>query len=524
MAASIRTPMNVLHTWAGVVLGGVMFAVFWMGTLSVFDREIDRWMMPMTRLAPIHSAPSIDVFERAASQLALEHRASQWTVLLPNERMPVAQIIYRDGNGVFRPRFSNAQTGHLLESAGTLGGSGFFFPFHYNLHIKFWDLGYWIVGIAAMGFLALLVSGVIIHHRIFANFFVLRFSRKTQRTALDLHNVSGVLGLPFHFVITLSGLIIFASIYWPSAFVAYEGGKQAPFFRESFGVYSRAAAGVPGSPPVSVDSLTREAVRLWGQGRVYFVRIWYPGDAASYIEMRRSFEDDVTMNADVAYFDAATGSVLHYHSASRIITAQRFIAGMHFIQFRHWTLRWGYFVLGLLGCVLIATGFLFWLESRRKKHQQLGWTGVRVVEGLTVGSTAGIVIATLAFFVANRLLPLGTAWFGVERAALEASVFYLVWIGTFGHAWSRPQPAWIEQCWGIATLAVAAPLLNWITTGDHLARSLVHPHLWPVGGMDLMLLIGALAAALAAWKLQRRATGASVRPVSEYTIELRRAE
>ncbi len=50
MEPTFRASMNWLHTWAGVVLGGLLFAIFWMGTLSVFDREIDRWMAPMTRL------------------------------------------------------------------------------------------------------------------------------------------------------------------------------------------------------------------------------------------------------------------------------------------------------------------------------------------------------------------------------------------------------------------------------------------------------------------------------------------
>ena len=52
MGTGFRTSMDWLHTSAGVVLGGLLFAIFWMGTLSVFDREIDRWMAPMTRLAP----------------------------------------------------------------------------------------------------------------------------------------------------------------------------------------------------------------------------------------------------------------------------------------------------------------------------------------------------------------------------------------------------------------------------------------------------------------------------------------
>jgi hypothetical protein len=130
--------------------------------------------------------------------------------------------------------------------------------------------------------------------------------------------------------------------------------------------------------------------------------------------------------------------------------------------------------------------------------------GVRLVEGLTVGSVSGIVIATLAFFVANRLLPLGTTFLGEDRAALEMWIFYLVWLAAFAHAWLRPGRAWVEQCGAIAALAAAAVALNWTTTGDHLARSLAHRHLWAVAGMDVLLLISALVAGGIAMRLCRK--------------------
>ena len=51
MAATLREALNRLHTWTGLVVGGLLFAIVWTGTLCVFDREIDRWMNPSTRLA-----------------------------------------------------------------------------------------------------------------------------------------------------------------------------------------------------------------------------------------------------------------------------------------------------------------------------------------------------------------------------------------------------------------------------------------------------------------------------------------
>jgi hypothetical protein len=58
-------------------------------------------------------------------------------------------------------------------------------------------------------------------------------------------------------------------------------------------------------------------------------------------------------------------------------------------------------------------------------------------------------------------------------------------------------------------LAVSAVLLDWITTGDHLLRTLKETY-WPVAGFDLALLTTAALAWLVARKLQRRARNVSI--------------
>ena len=108
---------------------------------------------------------------------------------------------------------------------------------------------------------------------------------------------------------------------------------------------------------------------------------------------------------------------------------------------------------------------------------------------------------------------LGVSFAGYDRASLEIWAFYLAWLATFAHAWARPGRAWTEQCRAIAVLAVAAVALNWLTTGDHLIRSLSQRHLWAIAGVDLLLLAGAAVAALTARRLQRRETAGSGRRV-----------
>lgn len=505
MEHSFGKSMVWLHTWAGVVLGSLLFAIFWMGTLSVFDREIDRWMMPDTRLVPATEKISLDRIARAIDP-AIPANASQWRIDLPTERVPVLRFSFRDSGGNTTTRQIDPVRYLVLPDQGTKAGTGFIFPFHFGLHLKWKDLGKWLVGLAAMAMLVLLVSGVIIHKKIFSQFFTFRPHKRLQRSSLDLHNLTGVIGLPFHFVITLSGLIIFISIYFPQAhWGVYGDGKKAKaaYTAEAYGKFTRPKANAPGTL-ASLDAMASHAERVWAGGLPYFVRVWHPGDANSYVELRRSYARDVTMNLDQIYFDAASGEILDRFEAAPVMTVQRFISGMHFIQFEHWPLRWLYFLAGLSGCVLIATGFLFWLEARRARHAKKGLAGVRVVEGLTVGSVTGIMIATLALFAVNRLLPLGVSFAGQERAALELWAFYLVWVACFVHAWWRPAAAWREQVRAIGVLALACVLLNTATTGDHPIRT-VSSSMWAVAGMDAMLLLLAL---LAAWTARRLASKA----------------
>lgn len=513
MGASFRQSMAWLHTWAGVVIGSLLFVIFWMGSLAVFDREIDRWMMPSTRLAAPSAPVSLEATVRPAVERLLADGAPLWwAVALPDERMPALQLRLRHHDGGDHRHWLDPGTGAVLATPGSEGGSGFLYPFHFSLHLKWLDLGRWLVGLAGMAMLVLIVSGVVLHKKIIVDFFTFRPDKRLGRATLDLHNLSGVLVLPFHVLITLSGLIIFFATYFPSAIQAGYHGDRKAFNREVTGTYSRPPAKLPGAL-ASLDAMVARAQQLWAQGgqagRADYVRVWHPGDAASYVEVRRAVDDRIGRQQQAVYFDAGSGALLQREQTPPVRTVQRFLTGLHEVQFAHWPLRWLYFLAGLSGCVLIATGFLFWLESRRARHAKHGLAGVRVVEALVVGSVTGIIIATLAFLVANRLLPAGLVWFGVERAALEMGVFYLVWLASFAHAAGQAGAAWGQQAWAIAGLAVAAVTLNAMTTGDHLLRTLAQGQ-WGVAGMDLLLLVTAGLALVAARRcaVPRRQTGA----------------
>ncbi len=62
--------------------------------------------------------------------------------------------------------------------AESWAGTQFSFPFHHTWHLRIWNLGTWLRGLAGIAMMALCILGVIIHRKIFTDFFTLRRSRQ----------------------------------------------------------------------------------------------------------------------------------------------------------------------------------------------------------------------------------------------------------------------------------------------------------------------------------------------------------
>jgi len=502
--------MDPLHAWTGVLFGALLFAIFLMGTLAVFDREIDRWAQPHTRVAGARGATGaplrLDTALPHLQALAPE-KAAFWLIYPPSERVPTLRLSWPAelGRGV---RDLDPATGAALPEQGAPVGTQLFYPFHYNLHLKWANLGEWIVGLAAMAMLVAIVSGVATHRRIFRDLLALRPGRSLQRTALDLHNLCGVVALPFHFVITLSGVVIFIAVYLQPAIGWLYDGQRAAYAKEVLSRYSRPPARQAATQPiVSLDALAERARSHWAAagepGEVQLVIVRNPRNAEAVVEVRRAYERRVGLEAGTVYFDAASGELLHAERLPTASRVQRFITGLHMVQFDHWTLRWLYFAMGLAGCVTIATGSIVWVRKRAERHARLGLAGAGWVEALNVAAIAGLPLATVGVLLLNAL---PTSWWAGNGDPLTASMswFFGLWAGSLLHAvlLRRGGRHWFQQCAAVAALAAA----------DVLASSLGSADAWshPAAlGVNLALLGVSAGAGHAAWRLrQRSAAGA----------------
>lgn len=518
MGGSFRASMTILHSWAGLVAGVLLFAMFWMGSLSLFDREIDRWMLPHTRLA-IHEAPAALDAALVPVLDGLGPGVSGFYVTLPDPRAPTLELGYSDAEGTWQVRHFDPATGAELTGAESLAGTGFIFPFHFSFHIEWRGLGRWIVGFLAMAMLVLLVSGVAVHRKIIAEFFVLRPDKHRRRLTLDLHNLTSIAALPFHVLLPLSGLFIFFGVYFPWSAGLPFGGELDRVYAEMRGQTVVEAAGTP-APMASLDAMLAEAERRWAiregtaERRADVLVIEHWGDAAARVTVREVFPGrNFVMDRQSVSFSAADGIVVSDHVAGPVRHVHAWFAGLHFAQWDNWPLRWLYFLGGLAGCAMIATGMVFWLESRRRPLHAPGadW---RAVQAMTIGGITGIIAATALFLLVNRLLPENAAWGGTGRAALEVWAFFIGWGASFVHAALRAERAWAEQCRVIAGLAVAAVIANALTT-EPLPLAAARG-MWAAAGVDIGLLAGAAIALLAA----RRMRSARARIAPEHDAPL----
>jgi len=543
MFANFRLSLTWLHTWFGLVLGFVLMVAFFFGSMSVFDREIDRWSLPQTRIAaqPMPSfdqvlaarlaamtAPDPDQLELAAGRvtqpLPARLKVTTWSAFTTH-RDPVLDLFVGfkvphskvPDDQIFAEVTIDPRNGRVLPRDQLPLGSGFFYPMHFSLNITWHDIGYWIVGFAAMAMLAAIVSGIVMHRKIFREFFTFRPERNLLRSTLDLHNLTGVVALPFHFLWALSGLIIFAGIYFPVIDKMMHPLIEAHEREEA--THTGLALGPSGRPGTlaSVDAMMAAAKAHWASlsvpGEVGFLVVSHVGNSNAYVSIYRDSTDRVA-TAEGLHFDGTTGRVLFEDPpVGPVATVSGFLQGMHLQQFKHWTLRWLIFTGGLLSCVCIATGFIFFVEKRKRAHASAGHAGARWADALAVTTVTGMVVATLLVLVVNRALPEDLA----QRDLWQKSAFWLAWLATLVHAaWrstalreARMSKAWPEQCGAIALLAAAAVVLNAITTGDHLGRTLSAGY-WPVAGVDLTLLVCAGVATVAARKLHRRARSCAV--------------
>lgn len=377
------------HAAIGLIAGALLYIVSLTGTVAVFSQELQRVEQPdaveMAAISP--AAVQRGVKAVLASEAGIP-TTTHLFVHLPVEELPRATVT------------TDTQAVHL-DVSGAIAGpekvawSDFLVKLHYTLNLPAL-VGMAIVGIHGVMLLALALSGVVAHPRIFRDAFRLR-ARDSGGTGLaDWHNRLSVWTLPFSLAIALTGALIgLASITtYAIAAIDYDGDMEAvygPIFGEE-GEPNSAKAPVP-----DVAAVLTYMAREYPDVRVTYAIVHDPLTKGQQIQIVGEHEHRLIFGEYYA-FDA-DGGFEHTAGLSDGEVGQQAAAStyrLHFGTFGGLWVKLAYGVFGIALTAVCATGMYIWLGKRRRR----GLDEPRL-RGMWHGVIIGTPLALLCTFVAR---------------------------------------------------------------------------------------------------------------------------
>lgn len=488
MSAGFRQSQATLHTWSGLLMGWVLFIVFMTGTTAFWREPLNRWMQPeMPRVEQ-----PIAVLGHAQSYLEnTAPKAKSWFITMANEKAPGAYIFWVPQPDPDAParRGGRGRNSALIGADGQTAqrdtrGGDFFYRFHFDLHYMpvFWAR--WLVGAATLMMLVAILSGIVTHKKIFRDFFTLRRARG-QRSWLDGHNATAVLGLPFHLMITYTGLVTLASMLMPWALQAN--------FPDEFGLYgvinpapeTVERSGEP-APLHDLTAIARDAQLRLG-GPVGAIEVSEPGDRAARIVVTAGSTATLNTYGARLRYDGVTGDLLwRAPPPSAADTTFGAMIGLHAGRFGDVGMRWVYFLAGIGGTIMVASGLVLWTVKRRRKlpDPDKPRLGFWIVERLNIATVGGFPLGCAAFLFANRIVPIGVA----DRAEMEIAILFYVWGAAALFALiAAPRIAWTVLLYSTAAALLATPLYDAVLLEPSLS-AWVRQEDWTMIGVELVLL------------------------------------
>ena len=348
------------HSALGLVCCALLYLICATGTAIVLYEEFQR----LEQL----DAPEMSAIDAASVQRGIENvlasekgkpATTHLYVHLPSEALPRTtittdtQAVHIDRQGEILVPEENAWAEFLL-------------ALHYRLNLPAL-YGMTLVGLFGAMIVALAVSGIIAHPRIFRDAFRLRARRNDEISTLDWHNRLAVWTLPFALAISLTGAMI--GLFYVSggivAETAYGGDSEAalaPIFGEE-------APQDPASAPVAdARPALAHMARAYPEVEPYYVILHDPRTAGQHIQIVGEHPRRLIFGEYYAYgpdgeFHGTTG--LADGSIGQQLAASTY--NLHFGNYGGLPVKIAYIAFGLALTAVVATGTFIWLNKRARQ-------------------------------------------------------------------------------------------------------------------------------------------------------------
>lgn len=499
MKDTFRKSMRWFHNSMGLVFGWLLFFIFLTGTLGYFDSEIDRWMRPELPMKYEQFS------EKELAKIAIKHlnneapNATKWQIYFPNQREDVLRIKWNEPkvnskSTSFRPphgkeksyeKFIDPIKNEVIEVRET-GGGQLLYKMHYLLHYVSPTVGQIIVGFAAIAMLIALITGVIVHANIFKDYFTFKQDASTK-SWLNGHLIAGVAALPYHIMITYSGLIFFMFTYVTLVPLANYGKDMRVMIKDAFPSQKSVKINNVKTSIINIEPIVDDSKKEFEY--IKSIMIVNPYDTSMEVLVKREYTTLLRGNSiDKLYYDGIEGKridkpLLDKPSGN---TFRSILTGLHTALFADIYFRWVFFFMGILGTYMIASGLVLWTKKRKNKKDTLSY---KLVDSLNAATIVGLCSAIGAYFIANRIIPIGIE----DRIAYEINSLFLVWLFTFIVALkSEYLNRWKIQFYIAGYIFLLIPVLNFFYTSKNIFATIWHGDITLVVVDLLFIFVGLL--------------------------------
>jgi uncharacterized iron-regulated membrane protein len=395
-SGTVRNALSA-HAAMGLLAGALLYLVCLSGTVLVFYEETQRFEQQdapeMTRIDPA-------AVQRGIQQVLASERGKPATTHL-YVHMPVAEL----------PRTTittDSQAVHI-DAQGSIARpeqnlwSEFLFALHYSLNVP-GLVGMTVVGILGMLMLALAVSGLIAHPRIFRDAFSLRARHGSAIALADWHNRLSVWTLPFGLAISLTGAVIgLAGVTTYVSAARYYGGDATALYGSIFGKEAKPDAAK--APLADVAASLRYMQAHHPEVDITYAIVHDPATRGQHVQIvgehprRLIFGEYYEFDANGRFQGAAglaDGALGQQAAASNY--------NLHFGNYGGLPVKIAYCVFGLALTVVSATGVYIWLGKRRRR----GLYEPRLLgawHGIVWGAPAGLLVSLAARFTVGNAAP-----------------------------------------------------------------------------------------------------------------------
>ena len=346
------------HSVMGLVISALLFVICVSGTIAVFEDELEWWEQAGT--PTVHEVSPSVMQATAEEVLKRDPETTHLYMYPPRENWP--RFVAGGDNGIFVLNESGEFV-RQLEAPW----NDFLIELHYYLTMPH-SLGIIIVAIFGVMLVSMAVSGLLAHPRIFRDAFRFRRTGQARLAQADLHNRLSVWTTPFLIAVAGTGAMI--GLFGVVAFVFAQtnfGGDTKKLSEAIFGGEILEADATP-APITGVDTALINLDRDIPEANPFIVIINEPGTKSQHIEIYGDETNRLIYGETYTY--STDGKLLATGHNSDGPVGQQVAMSMyrlHFGDFGGALMKSIYFLLGIMLCIVVATGLNIYFLKRREK-------------------------------------------------------------------------------------------------------------------------------------------------------------